>query len=311
MTTVSAPGKIFLGGEYAVLLGEEAIVTAINRRAFADYTIQSEKDSSIIVESVMKQTASFFRDKGVDIPYTAWVSVKSEKFRLGKLKIGLGSSAAVAVCAAGAIFEANGFSIKKNLNDILSVAKEAHSNAQQGKGSGADVAVSTMGGTISYRLNETPKPVLLGDIKIAVVFSGRSVSTEEMIHRIDDFKRRDSKSYTSCMSELSAAAKTLAESYKSGNTKDLINASAAYGESMDRLGGCAKINIVTKEHRCAMTLASKLGGAAKPSGAGGGDIAVGFFDSTEALNAFKVQCLRHELTPLNIKTNEQGLRVEK
>ena len=79
---------------------------------------------------------------------------------------------------------------------------------------------------------------------------------------------------------------------------------------MDRLGIAAGVQIVTKEHRCAMTLAEEIGGAAKPSGAGGGDIAVALFDSEEAKREFRVQCIRHELVPLDLEVNAPGVQLD-
>lgn len=307
---VSAPGKILLGGEYAVLFGAEAVVSAVNRRAQSQYFQDAAKDTSMIVHSVMETAAAFLSGRGLPIHPDAWVSVQSIGFRIGKLKLGLGSSAAVAAAAVGAVFDAHGLSIAENRMAILQVAQDAHRAAQKGQGSGADVAASVLGGTLLYTVNKAPMPVSLTGLHIAVVFSGRSVSTEQMIGRIAAYKDRDRRGYDVRMAELTAVAMDLAAAYRGGKPLDIIEVSRAYGESMDHLGIAAGVNIVTKEHRCAMTLAEEIGGAAKPSGAGGGDIAVALFDSDAALKEFRVQCIRHELVPLDLVINAEGLRVD-
>ncbi len=309
--TVSAPGKILLGGEYAVLVGAEAVVTAVNRRAVARYCSSCPKDTSAIVQSVMQTTDTYLRRRGATMNPNTWVTVQSAGFRLGKLKLGLGSSAAVAAAAVGAVFEAGGLPIATCREEILAVAQAAHRSAQKGKGSGADVASAVMGGTILYAMSGPPEPVSLTGLHLAVVFSGRSVSTEEMIGHITAFQKRDAEGYAKRMAELTASAADLASAYRNGLPREVIRASSAYAESMDRLGRAARVSIVTKEHRCAMTLAEKLGGAAKPSGAGGGAIAVALFDTEEALSEFRIQCIRHELIPLDIEGGAVGLKADR
>lgn len=310
MTLVSAPGKILLGGEYAVLLGAEAVVTAVDRRAFATFLPHAPKGTSVVVHSVMKTARSFLKKRGISMNPDAWVSVQSSGFCIGKLKLGLGSSSAVAASAAGAVLEANGLPVEDHLEDILQTAQDAHFAAQDGRGSGVDVAAGVTGGTLLYTMSRPPVPVSLNGLYIAAVFSGRSVSTSEMLGSLGDFEKKDSRGYDDCMSDLVACAGKLAEAYRCGLPRKIIGASKAYGESMDRLGRAAGTAIVTNEHRCVMTLAEEAGGAAKPSGAGGGDIAVAFFDSEDALHAFRMQCIRHELTPLNLKMNAPGVKLE-
>jgi phosphomevalonate kinase len=48
-------------------------------------------------------------------------------------------------------------------------------------------------------------------------------------------------------------------------------------------------------------LAREYGGVAKPSGAGGGDVAVALFDDPEARAAFAGACAREGLTPISVE----------
>jgi phosphomevalonate kinase len=271
---------------------------------------ESIKDTSEIVCFAMEAASSFLEQGGINVDPNAWVTVRSNGFRIGKLKLGLGSSAAVAASAVGAIFEAHGLSIENHLDDLLDISIAAHRRAQQGQGSGVDVASSVMGGTIIYAMSKRPIPVTLTGLRIVVVFSGRPVSTEDMLRSIEMFESLNPKGHLDCMSELMSSAAALSSAYREGDAPKIIAASREYGACMGRLGRAARVNIITKEHQCAMTLAHEIGGAAKPSGAGGGDIAVALFDSDEAAVEFRKQCVRHELTPLDLEIGVPGLRVE-
>jgi phosphomevalonate kinase len=172
MTTAvvaSAPGKIVLSGEYAVLDGAPAIVMAVDRRArvvLADdvgnigqirapgYTEEIGRfqvaDGGIrwlegqalyrVVDSVWR--AADARPSGgqrIDLDTSEFVDPERQQ------KIGIGSSAAltVALCAA----------VKRSADwgTIMDVAQRAHGDLQGGAGSGADIACSLRGGLIEYR----------------------------------------------------------------------------------------------------------------------------------------------------------------
>jgi phosphomevalonate kinase len=89
---------------------------------------------------------------------------------------------------------------------------------------------------------------------------------------------------------------------------DIISATRQYGESMKRLGEAAKAPIVVAEHERASELASELGGAAKPSGAGGGDVAVAVFGGSDGAMRFRALSRERGLRPLDLTFGAQGLR---
>ena len=303
MICCSAPGKIFLSGEYAVLLGSPAVVTAVDRRAQA--SLSSEPDlTSPVIRAVMAHTS---RHLGLVQNDQNGPVVKSAGFRMGRHKLGLGSSAAVAASAVGVMFEHASLPVSDHRETILEVAKDAHRDAQNGKGSGADVATAVMGGTIIYTLGAPPRPVKLDGLYIQVVWSGRSVSTTSMIDQVNLFKAARPKQHNTRMEALSRLAHTVAAAFTEQNPRNTIRIIRRYAAALDAFGTEAKVPIVTKSHRCLINLAEELGGAAKPSGAGGGDIAVAFFTSERARERFRVQCIRHEMPILDIAVDAPGL----
>lgn len=69
MTTASAPGKIILFGEHAVVYGRPAVATAIDKRIYVetDFTEKSPYESSYI--SSIKDSQSYSSKKGIIIQY--------------------------------------------------------------------------------------------------------------------------------------------------------------------------------------------------------------------------------------------------
>jgi phosphomevalonate kinase len=70
---------------------------------------------------------------------------------------------------------------------------------------------------------------------------------------------------------------------------ELFAAIGAAHSGMERLGRAAGVPIVTPVLAHAAVLASEVGGAAKPSGAGGGDVGIAFLPDPEAAEQFRIR----------------------
>ncbi len=303
----SAPGKLFLGGEYAVLDGAEAVVTAVNRRAVA-VPLEKPLHPSPIVAAVREHAARFITDRGGSFEVEKSIQVSSPGFRIRGQKIGVGSSAAVCAAACGACFEMAGMSIDENRSAIFDVASTAHRAAQGGKGSGADVAAAVFGGTLIFSINGDAAALSLESVEIVAVWSGRAASTTDLIMQINAYAARDPAGHRARFEELHLGARGLADAYRMGDPAHIIAATDRYGRIMTSLGNAASAPIVTTEHELITTLARDLNGAAKPSGAGGGDVAIGVFEDPDAAKRFRVRCRSHSLIPLDISMSAPGLR---
>ncbi len=303
----SAPGKLFLGGEYAVLDGAEAVVTAVDRRAVA-VPLEKPLHPSPIVAAVREHAARFISDRGGSFEVEKSIQVSSPGFRIRGQKIGVGSSAAVCAAACGACFELAGMPIDENRAAILEVASTAHRAAQGGKGSGADVAAAVLGGTITFSKDGNIEPFDLDSVAVVAVWSGRAASTTQLIAEIDAYAERDPTGHKACFEALHLGAREIAGAYRSRVPSRIIAATDRYGQIMARLGHEAAAPIVTAEHELVITLARELKGAAKPSGAGGGDVAIAIFDNPDAAKSFRIRCRSHGLIPLDITLSAPGLR---
>ncbi|MDK2948166.1 MAG: mevalonate kinase [Methanolobus sp.] len=167
MITCSAPGKVYLFGEHAVVYGESAICCAIELRT----KVSVEKSDEIIIESVLGRT-------GLDHdnhPYVSYVIEKMRQFTdiqgvhiviESQLPVGsgLGSSAAVTVASIQALNHL--YECGLSLEDIATTGHEIE-RMVQGNASPTDTYVSTMGGVVMIpqrkKLDLINCPIVVGN----------------------------------------------------------------------------------------------------------------------------------------------------
>ena len=89
-----------------------------------------------------------------------------------------------------------------------------------------------------------------------------------------------------------------------------MRAADAHGEAMGRLGASAGAPIVTAELDRVAQIARSCGGGAKPSGAGGGDVALAFFSDAERGARFETACEEAGFTLLSVALGADGVRSE-
>jgi mevalonate kinase len=306
---VTAPGKLFLIGEYAVLEGGPAVLAAVNRRAVAQYLPGLEPMSAVVGEAVRLARAEIGEASSALPPGSVLAS--SQDFESGGQKIGLGSSSAVAVAAVGAVFEAVGMPVASNRDRIFSLAYAAHRAAQGGSGSGADVATAAYGGLVKVvRQGEstpTALPLTIPTSLHAVVFwTGKPVATTGMIQAVQRFAKKDRRAYEQLIENLQDTAEKFIVALQAGNATATVAAAGRYGRLLDELGTAAQSPIVTDVFKRAADLAKELGGAAKPSGAGGGDIGIAMFATPETARLF-ARALPSPLTALDIDLDRRGV----
>ncbi len=257
---VSAPGKLVILGDYAVLAGGPAMVAAVNRRAIG--RIHAHANCSAVIQGVFDEALN----KGLSVP--AGVEISTSGFQnIDGQKLGIGSSAAVAVVTAGLVSP-------RVDDERLELALKGHRRAAGGVGSGIDVAVSFYGGVIATHAQPAPVRSLaftLPGLYLTVLYVNKSALTRVLVQACQggpSWLR-----WTDVMSQLAARG---IEAWQTENASVFLEVIRNYGRAMESLGRDAGVEIVTSEIKEVMQAAEAVGGAAKPSGAGGGDVVVLF-----------------------------------
>ena len=290
---VAAPGKIFLVGEYAVLEGGVAVLAAVSRYAVAQYVPGFEPQSPVVDEAVKRALAAIGEASAALPPGS--VMVDTDAFCQGKFKIGLGSSAATAVATVGAMFEAAGLSIEGLQHQVFAIAEAAHRAAQGGVGSGADVATAVYGGFIKFQRSADGAPCVESipvpaGLHLVVFWTAEPADTRAHVESVRAYAKTAPSSYHMLLGALRATADRFVSELAAGRATGAVVAAGRYGQQLDDLGKAAGVRIVTATFGRAASLARELGGSAKPSGAGGGDIGVAFFATPEAAALFARAC---------------------
>jgi phosphomevalonate kinase len=236
------------------------------------------------------------------------IAVDTSGFSHKRIKLGLGSSAAVCAAAAGLLFEGAGLTASEHTSAILDLCLAAHRRAQQDRGSGADVAAAVLGGALIYEIDRRPVPLQLEGLPLVAVWTGGAASTSELVGQVQDLARREPAAHQEAMSSLSALAHQLVQAYRGGEVSRAISLTRKYGQAMNHLGQLAGAPIVTPTHERIAALAVSLDGAAKPSGAGGGDTAIALFENSDPARRFARCCQQEGWFPLNLKFGAPGLR---
>lgn len=184
--TCSAPGKIYLFGEHAVVYGESAICCAVDLRT----RVKAEISDTIRISSVLGDT-------GIDYDKYPYVSTVIEKMsEITDIKgvnlhiesnipvgSGLGSSAAVTIATIQALNMLFGYGLQ--LEDIASLGHSIERKIQ-GAASATDTYVSTMGGVIMVPMK---KKLDLIDCGIVIGNTGRFSSTRQLVSNVALLKK--------------------------------------------------------------------------------------------------------------------------
>lgn len=279
----SAPGKLMLLGEHAVVYGYPCIVTAISERLTVGFG-EPQGDTRFIDAAI-----KMWGDKNSKISAQSSFSGK----------YGFGSSSAVTVATLKMLRpDAD--------NKMLFDAAYKIVLDVQGTGSGFDVAAAVYGGTLYYRKDKIIEPMSISDMPLIVGYTGVKADTTALIAEIAKKKEKEPEK----VERIFQAIAMLTEEAK----KIMSEGPACAGRDWERVGKLMDFNQeylrdlgVSSEKLEALIAAAKKAGAygAKLSGAGGGDcmIALGPPGVKEAIKKAGGEVV--DVTP-----NAEGVRVE-
>jgi mevalonate kinase len=268
--SASAPGKLMLMGDHAVIYGRPCIVTAVDTRLTV--TLEEVAGSGVSLDTPGVSDSRFIT-KALDVAVRDWkitlpglmVRTRSEFSNT----YGLGSSAAVTVAllfALNMLLDA-----KKSLDDIFAAAYATILEVQ-GSGSGFDVAAATYGGTLLYTKG---KPVVHLDAKkmpLIVGYSGVKADTPTLVADVAKKYAAEPEKMNRLFDAIAQLVTQAQEAIASADWKRLGTLFTFNQNYLENLG-------VSSEKLEQMIGATKAAGAygAKLSGAGGGDCMISVF----------------------------------
>ncbi|HLD85602.1 MAG TPA: phosphomevalonate kinase [archaeon] len=178
ITHYSAPGKLFLLGEWAILeMGNTGVVAAVNKRVHSEvkpadnisitlsdfnvndlacvfdgqklrFAAEEHKDKLKFIKEAIEASLRFINEKGLS-PKGFAIRTWNEELQINGKKIGFGSSAAATVAVVASLLAYHDYPAEKE--EVYKLATIAHYFAQGKVGSAFDVAASTYGGIFVYR----------------------------------------------------------------------------------------------------------------------------------------------------------------
>lgn len=269
---VSAPCKVHLLGEHAVVYGKPAILTTVNLRL----TITLEPlPSSIARDDLIDPDLE--KLKQVIEPIVKIYS-KINKIPPYKIKVesqipigsGLGSSAAISACYIAVLL--NFLKVKCDINTLNGLVYEAE-KVFHGNPSGADNATIVFGESIWYRKESADLklihllpfsiPSKLADNFILINTGKPQETTKDMVLLVKDLYEKKPKIVNAFLENQERLVRNLLDVLKNEDEKEFIRIIREGEKNLESIGVCSpQVKKLIRE-------IEKAGGAAKICGAGG------------------------------------------
>jgi phosphomevalonate kinase len=297
--TASAPGKLLLAGEYAVLDGAPAIVMAVDRRAAVSRV--ALESPGVVPGSLLHSVCA-----AVGCPCPGEVAMDTGSFHAANAagvatKIGLGSSAALCAALCRLLLPAD-----VSRERLLRSAIDAHRRFQNGAGSGVDVAASVLGGVVRFRMDGAP-PVRLSwpqGLGYSIWWSGVPASTPQKLARLSRAEHSPARL------QLADAASRIAEAWSADLSTGLLPALDSYIAALERFDHEYRLGVFDAGHGELRAAARSLDVLYKPCGAGGGDAGIAFAADAAALGAFAEQARQRGFTRMHLSVDDRGAALE-
>ena len=295
----SAPGKIFLSGEYLAIEGSLATVLPTIQRA--KIIIEESKSSTNILYSLpLDKSFAFDVNDSFDIewlddnpmdmglfiekaivlmqikPTTTRFTIDTTDFYFQRRKIGIGSSSAISSALIKAINKY--FDIKQTHEMIIDSALNLHNSKQDSLGSGLDVIASSLDSGLiecdikKARRGKWTKLEWPSDLLIKGVITSDESNTKEMIKKYLKGHAKNKEFFLALKIDADQILEELSLSWQSKDSESILALMKQYNILMQQLDEKYHLGIYTEEHKALANITTKLGLIYKPSGAGGGDL---------------------------------------
>ena len=304
----SAPAKVILSGEHAVVYGKPALVSSLDLRLKT--TILKGKGESLenlnVVEKVVEE---YLRKNKIPFKKQSYRVKIDSQIPIGR---GLGSSASFSVASVASFLKfLTGKNFSKEVVNNLAYRVEKHFH---GRPSGIDNSASCFGGLIFYRrefeflkvisrLNfKIPKNI---ENKLYLVDTGKPVeSTREMVEKVGRLLNEKPKETRLIFSEVERVTKQMVVAIVKEDLNFFAKAVKRNEELLEELGVVSKFALKK-------LLPLKESGVFKITGAGGEKGPVGFVLYVDLKGKGKEVLEKTGFSYFKFKFDDKGLLEEK
>lgn len=335
MTSVeaSAPGKLYIAGEYAVVEpGHSAVLVAVDQ--FLTVKVEKSAEAGSILSkqysasplrwtrengemvldkrenpfhyllAAIDQTERYVKESGKELSIYH-LTVESELDSSSGKKYGLGSSAAVTVATVRALLKYYEMDFSDEL--VFKLSSLAHLTLNS-NGSYGDIAAATYTGWLAYssfdrewvkeklphtsirELTQVEWPHLSierltppNSLRLLIGWTGSPASTTQLVDQVKKKREAKAASYQQFLSDSKHCVETMVQAFRE---YDIIRIQEAIRENrrlLKTMSESTGVSIETPTLRALCELAETFHGAAKSSGAGGGDCGIALFDQKAGL----------------------------
>ncbi|MTD37523.1 phosphomevalonate kinase [Erwinia sp. CPCC 100877] len=248
------------------------------------------------------------------------LKVTSELDNSNGRKYGLGSSGAVTVATVKALSQF--YELQLTEMEIFKLAALAHL-AVQGNGSCGDIAASCFGGwiafstfdhhwvrqqqekaTISQLLQETWPKLMIQPLnvpkglRLLIGWTGSPASTSDLVDQVHLSKETQEKNYQQFLAESQRCVEAMITGFKTENILQIQNQIRKNRQLLQQLTAITGVTIETPALKELCDLAETFNGAAKSSGAGGGDCGIVLFKQKSGILPLMSSWEKVGITPL-------------
>ncbi|WP_085845319.1 phosphomevalonate kinase [Latilactobacillus curvatus] len=308
--------------EYGSIVSKQYQENSLYWQRQGDEMVFDNRDNPFhYILSAIRLTEQYARQAGKTLR-VYHLRVNSDLDSADGKKYGLGSSAAVTVATVKALCAFYELSLSND--QLYKLAAIAHLDVQ-GNGSLGDIAASVFGGWVAYRsfdkqwladirptvslteLLEMPWPSLSielltppAELSLLIGWTGSPASTSHLVDKIAIAKTERQADYQNFLTASKACLEAMVEGFRRNDLAQ-IQAELRHNRAiLQDLAHFSHVAIETPILQKMGALAEAIGGAAKTSGAGGGDCGIVIIDRAIEIEALFEQWRANQIERLNL-----------
>lgn len=231
------------------------------------------------------------------------LSIESDLESLDGKKYGLGSSAAVTVSTIKVLCKL--YNLKVNDLELFKLSALVHQRINS-NGSGGDLAASIYGGFIAYKsydkvwlkkmsqelsiekLIKISWPYLeikqlkpMDNLNLLIGWTGKPASTTLLVDKVSLSRKLNDKYYLEFLEKSKNCVNKMTEAFENSDLNEIQKQVNINYTLLKELGEKLEIAVITPKLSKLVEIAQDYNGAAKSSGAGGGDCGLAIFDNQD------------------------------